>query len=198
MSDTPRTDEVFCEAQDMCASSFVVPLEHARQLERELAEAKELCALTEQRLLDATLRPTGAERAEAENEVLREQNYAMNATIAEMRAGETKVILENQHLHHENIRLRDELAAQVADLELLSIQKGELKEELAALRAASAVPKLPSMPVEIQEWCWHLDLHLTEHDIQHAGKALRAAWPCVAKWLRENVGPRTETGKPFV
>ena len=34
---------------------------------------------------------------------------------------------------------------------------------------------------EIQQWIWHLDLHVTEHDLTHAGKALRAAWPQVRK-----------------
>lgn len=36
---------------------------------------------------------------------------------------------------------------------------------------------------EVQEWLWHMDLHLTEHDLQHAGKALRAAWPHVSAYL---------------
>jgi hypothetical protein len=58
-------------------------------------------------------------------------------------------------------------------------------------------PMLPSMPIEIQEWCWHMDLHLTEHDERHAGLALRAAWPHVSKWLRENVGPAPIAGKAF-
>lgn len=57
--------------------------------------------------------------------------------------------------------------------------------------------KLPSLPEEIQEWCWHMDTHLTEHDIRHAGLALRAAWPHVSKWLQENVGPSSKSGVPF-
>lgn len=57
--------------------------------------------------------------------------------------------------------------------------------------------KLPSLPEEIQEWCWHMDTHLTEHDIRHAGLALRAAWPHVSKWLQENVGPSSRAGTPF-
>jgi hypothetical protein len=38
-------------------------------------------------------------------------------------------------------------------------------------------------PEEVREWCWHMDLHLTEHDDRHAAMALRAAWPAVSKWL---------------
>ncbi len=38
-------------------------------------------------------------------------------------------------------------------------------------------------PQEVMEWMWHMDLHLTEHDLQHAGKALRAAWPPVKDWI---------------
>jgi hypothetical protein len=57
--------------------------------------------------------------------------------------------------------------------------------------------KLPSLPEEIQEWCWHMDTHLTEHDLRHAGLALRAAWPHVSKWLQENVRPSDKVGVPF-
>ena len=39
------------------------------------------------------------------------------------------------------------------------------------------------LPPEIQEWVWHLDLHLTEHDERHAGLALRAAWPHVRPYI---------------
>jgi hypothetical protein len=82
----------------------------------------------------------------------------------------------------------------------------DVQTELSELRARPAEPaavsvpegwRLPPMPMEIMEWCWHMDLHLTEHDIQHAGKALRAAWPHVSKWLRKSVGPGKSVGKPF-
>lgn len=36
---------------------------------------------------------------------------------------------------------------------------------------------------EVQEWIGHMNLHLTEHDLPHAGKALRAAWPHVMAYL---------------
>lgn len=51
----------------------------------------------------------------------------------------------------------------------------QLEAELAALRA----PTGDAIPQEIQEWLWHMDTHLTEHDVRHAGLALRAAWPAV-------------------
>lgn len=38
-------------------------------------------------------------------------------------------------------------------------------------------------PNDLQEWIWHMDLHLTEHDERHAGLALRAAWPAVRAYL---------------
>lgn len=72
-----------------------------------------------------------------------------------------------------------------------------LLKDAIAVSATTRQPKLPSMPAEIQEWCWHLDLHLTEHDDRHRLMAYKAAWPHVAKWLRENVGPRQEAGTPF-
>ena len=36
---------------------------------------------------------------------------------------------------------------------------------------------------DIQEWVFHLDLHVTEHDLSHAGKALRSAWPQVKQYF---------------
>ncbi len=39
-------------------------------------------------------------------------------------------------------------------------------------------------PEEVREWAAHMDLHLTEHDLRHAGLALRAAWPTVRVYLR--------------
>lgn len=85
-------------------------------------------------------------------------------------------------------------------------KKRETAEEFAervALLAISdfsprpeAAQKLPPLPDEIQEWCWHMDLHVTEHDLQHAGKALRAAWPHISKWLKEHVG-QGKPGVPF-
>jgi hypothetical protein len=80
------------------------------------------------------------------------------------------------------------------------MKDGDLLYTRPSPAAAVSVPegwRLPPMPMEIMEWCWHMDLHLTEHDIQHAGKALRAAWPHVSKWLRKSVGPGKSVGKPF-
>ena len=45
------------------------------------------------------------------------------------------------------------------------------------------------LPDEIQEWIWHMDLHVTEHDERHAGLALRAAWPHVRKYMLEEGFP---------
>lgn len=44
-------------------------------------------------------------------------------------------------------------------------------------------PTAATISQDIQEWLWHLDLHLTEHDERHAGLALRAAWPHVRDYL---------------
>lgn len=38
-------------------------------------------------------------------------------------------------------------------------------------------------PMPVLEWIWHMDLHLTEHDEPHAGRALRAAWPHVREYM---------------
>ena len=55
---------------------------------------------------------------------------------------------------------------------------------LAGARDASALsPLVATTPDEVQEWRMHMDLHLTEHDLPHAGKALRAAWPHVRAYL---------------
>ena len=80
----------------------------------------------------------------------------------------------------------------------------QLERELSAAQSALAEKEregwMPGrrhkLPEEIQEWCWHMDLHLTEHDERHAGLALRAAWPHVSKWLKENVVSSFE-GKAF-
>lgn len=58
-------------------------------------------------------------------------------------------------------------------------------EELTAASAQSAVGNEPgnALPQDVQEWIWHMDLHLTEHDERHAGLALRAAWPPVKDWI---------------
>ena len=40
---------------------------------------------------------------------------------------------------------------------------------------------------DIQEWVFHLDLHVTEHDLSHAGKALRSAWPQVKKYFLDEL-----------
>ena len=49
----------------------------------------------------------------------------------------------------------------------------------AAPQPAASPPEERTIPEEVQEWIWHMDLHLTEHDDRHAGLALRAAWPSV-------------------
>lgn len=36
-----------------------------------------------------------------------------------------------------------------------------------------------AIPQDVQEWIWHMDTHLDEHDVRHAGLALRSAWPAV-------------------
>lgn len=38
-------------------------------------------------------------------------------------------------------------------------------------------------PEDVGEWMNHMDLHETEHDLVHAGKALRAAWPVVRAYI---------------
>ena len=40
-----------------------------------------------------------------------------------------------------------------------------------------------SMPDEVSKWVLMLDLHLTEHDLVHAGKALRSGWPAVRDYF---------------
>lgn len=45
-----------------------------------------------------------------------------------------------------------------------------------------------SIPGHIREWFYHLELHLTEHDLPHAGKALRAAWPPVRDFFMSMKG----------
>lgn len=46
----------------------------------------------------------------------------------------------------------------------------------------------PYIPDDIAEWVGHLNLHLTEHDLPHAGKALRAAWPAVRSYYNDRIG----------
>jgi hypothetical protein len=50
-------------------------------------------------------------------------------------------------------------------------------------RESNASPTPSASAEEVQEWISHMDLHLTEHDIHHAGLALRAAWPHVRAYL---------------
>ena len=56
-------------------------------------------------------------------------------------------------------------------------------------------PGTPSedMPAEVFEWFQHLELHLTEHDEAHAGRALRSAWPAVRDYFLTCLGA---AGKP--
>lgn len=58
-----------------------------------------------------------------------------------------------------------------------------LCSEVVRLRKSAASEIEQKLPPEIQEWVWHLDLHLTEHDERHAGLALRAAWPHVRPYI---------------
>lgn len=60
---------------------------------------------------------------------------------------------------------------------------GESPQRVPEARGGLTDPH--AAPRDTLEWIWHLDLHLTEHDLQHAGKALRAAWPHVRKYLTE-------------
>lgn len=103
--------------------------------------------------------------------------------------------------HTEWPLLREELCRLLATHDADVIAECKIVAEVARKASASAdrslKAKLPSLPEEIQEWCWHMDTHLTEHDIRHAGLALRAAWPHVSKWLQENVGPSSKSGVPF-
>lgn len=55
-----------------------------------------------------------------------------------------------------------------------------IEERMQAVLNAAVEPMAPE---DVQEWLWHLDLHLTEHDEPHAGRALRAAWPHVRTYL---------------
>ena len=71
---------------------------------------------------------------------------------------------------------------------------------IAAPATPSAVwdmtaPGTPSedMPAEVFEWFQHLELHLTEHDEAHAGRALRSAWPAVRDYFLTCLGA---AGKP--
>ena len=34
-------------------------------------------------------------------------------------------------------------------------------------------------------WMEHLDIHLTEHDLRHAGLALRTAWPIAKEYIEK-------------
>ena len=59
-----------------------------------------------------------------------------------------------------------------------------IKRVQRVFTAISAMSEIEQkLPPEIQEWVWHLDLHLTEHDERHAGLALRAAWPHVRPYI---------------
>lgn len=66
----------------------------------------------------------------------------------------------------------------VAYIDALLTRASGLYDENQRLRGVN-LGSTATFPTDIQEWIWHLDLHLTEHDEQHAGRALRAAWPAV-------------------
>lgn len=41
----------------------------------------------------------------------------------------------------------------------------------------------PEPEPEYTEWMIHLDVHMTEHDLRHAGMALRSGWPPVKRYI---------------
>ncbi len=49
------------------------------------------------------------------------------------------------------------------------------------------IPSSTTIPDEISEWIFHMDMHLTEHDTHHAGLALRAAWPTVRDFFQARI-----------
>jgi hypothetical protein len=59
----------------------------------------------------------------------------------------------------------------------------QMLEYVLAPLSETAYSGTAKVPEEIQEWIWHLDLHLTEHDDRHARMALRAAWPKVRDYF---------------
>lgn len=61
------------------------------------------------------------------------------------------------------------------------------------LQHASATTASDEVPNDVMEWIWHMDLHLTEHDLIHAGRALRAAWPTVRAYLTRDWPSGTNT-----
>lgn len=107
-------------------------------------------------------------------------------TIAKLRAGET-------------VEVRGVALIPASDLMRCArpevARSGRLKAALAAwyspshhsieerMQAALNAAVEPMAPEDMQEWLWHMDLHLTEHDEPHAGRALRAAWPHVRAYL---------------
>lgn len=77
---------------------------------------------------------------------------------------------------------------------LLEMAKGKLPlpdaEGCRALAVRLGVPATDDFtefhecpPEDVREWMYHLEFHLTEHDLPHAGKALRAAYPTVRDWF---------------
>jgi hypothetical protein len=92
---------------------------------------------------------------------------------------------------------------EIADLKAATRPEARLTEpwkachrecQMAGLCMREGACLVAGIPDEVQEWIWHMDLHLTEHDLQHAGKALRAAWPQVrAYFMRRLGGPNSES-----
>lgn len=84
-------------------------------------------------------------------------------------------------------------SAEVNEIRFLALRALPAGEVVASVAQARQYvpplgPQLDSIPQEVQEWIWHMDLHLTEHDDRHAGLALRAAWPTVRNWIAELKG----------
>lgn len=61
------------------------------------------------------------------------------------------------------------------------VMKGATERQLSHSDKPHRLGDAPgyAIPQDVQEWIWHMDTHLTEHDVRHAGLALRAAWPAV-------------------
>lgn len=59
----------------------------------------------------------------------------------------------------------------------------EARAIAAALAALVSDEAGVEEPEDVTEWMEHMTLHVTEHDLRHAGLALRAAWPTVRGYI---------------
>ena len=99
-TDTPRTDAHMCEAQDLDASSLVVPLWIARELERENAELRGKLAQVHKDLGCELMDPNGTIWQHAAK--VQEENKELLARLAGMEEAQRDMILHGV--------LRNELA----------------------------------------------------------------------------------------